>query len=82
MYFILACIHAYDIIHVYKCKMILYPMKVVSAGGLDGAGDELAVEAVFVSSTSIIFHFPGNQQKKKKKTLLPQRNSTYFSLKN
>ena len=31
-------------------------MKVESAAGLEGAGEELAVEAVFVSSTSIISH--------------------------
>lgn len=31
-------------------------MKVESAAGLDGLGDELAVDAVLVSSTSIIVH--------------------------
>lgn len=37
-------------------------MKVESAAGLEGAGDELAVEALFVSSTSIISHAEqGNQ---------------------
>lgn len=34
-----------------------YLMKVESAAGLDGLGEELAVEAVFVSSTSIIVHY-------------------------
>lgn len=33
---------------------------VESAAGLDGVGDELAVEAVLVSSTSIIVHADGN----------------------
>lgn len=33
-----------------------YLMKVESAAGLEGAGEELAVEAVLVSSTSIMSH--------------------------
>lgn len=33
-----------------------YHINVESAAGLEGVGDELAVEAVFVSSTSIIVH--------------------------
>lgn len=33
-----------------------YLMKVESAAGLDGLGEELAVDAVLVSSTSIIVH--------------------------
>lgn len=33
-----------------------YLMKVESAAGLEGLGEELAVDAVLVSSTSIIIH--------------------------
>lgn len=43
-------------------------IKVESAAGLEGLGEELAVEAVLVSSTSIIIHTDGRSMYNVKKS--------------
>lgn len=50
--------HAYTCtyIHIYVLLRLSHLMKVESAAGLEGLGEELAVDAVLVSSTSIIVH--------------------------